>query len=154
MILNGFFFLKSFFKIGMWHSRPPRDPPSLHGKYHLKFPFWLLAPFPKWSLQIVHLELFLKNCLRMFCVELEEKSEPPVPGWEFLWQSDSYKFFLFRFLSSRFSAASPSLAINVSRSKKSYLLWRLDLKYFLISSGCTREYWQKRPLPLVRGILR
>ena len=44
MILNGFF-KKSFFKIGMWHSRPPRDPP-LHGKCHLKFPFWFLAPFP------------------------------------------------------------------------------------------------------------
>ena len=29
----------------MWHSRPPRDPP-LHGKYHLKFPFWLLAYLP------------------------------------------------------------------------------------------------------------
>ena len=24
----------------MWHSRPPRDPPPLHGKNHLKFPFW------------------------------------------------------------------------------------------------------------------
>ena len=42
-----FFKKKSFFKIGMWPSRPPRDPPPLHGKYHLKFPFWLLAPFPK-----------------------------------------------------------------------------------------------------------
>ena len=30
----------------MWHSRPPRDPP-LHGKYHLKFPFWLSATVPK-----------------------------------------------------------------------------------------------------------
>ena len=30
----------------MWHSRPPRDPPPLHGKYHLKFPFWLLAHLP------------------------------------------------------------------------------------------------------------
>ena len=28
-------------------SRPPRDPPPLHGKYHLKFPFWLLEPLPK-----------------------------------------------------------------------------------------------------------
>ena len=26
-------------------SRPL--PPSFHGKYHLKFPFWLSAPFPK-----------------------------------------------------------------------------------------------------------
>ena len=26
----------------MWHSRPP----PLHGKCHLKFPFWLLAPLP------------------------------------------------------------------------------------------------------------
>ena len=38
MILNGFL-KKSFFKIGMWHSRPPRDPPPLLGKCHLKFPF-------------------------------------------------------------------------------------------------------------------
>ena len=44
MILN-VFLKKSFFKIGMWHSRPPRDPPP-HGKYHLKFPFWLLEPIP------------------------------------------------------------------------------------------------------------
>ena len=40
-------FKKSFFRIGMWHSRSPRDPPPpLHGKYHLKFPFWLSAPLP------------------------------------------------------------------------------------------------------------
>ena len=46
MILNGFL-KKSFFRIGMWHSRPPRDPPPpLHGKCHLKFPFWLFEPFP------------------------------------------------------------------------------------------------------------
>ena len=30
----------------MWHSRSPRDPPPLHGKNHLKFPFWLLEPLP------------------------------------------------------------------------------------------------------------
>ena len=31
----------------MWHSRPPRDPsPPLHGKCHLKFPFWFSAPLP------------------------------------------------------------------------------------------------------------
>ena len=30
----------------MWHSRHPRDPPPLHGKCHLKFPFWLLAHLP------------------------------------------------------------------------------------------------------------
>ena len=41
------FLKKSFFKIGMWHSRPPRDPPPLHGKNHLKFPFWFFEPFPK-----------------------------------------------------------------------------------------------------------
>ena len=28
----------------MWHSRPPRDPPPLHGKCHLKFPFDYLTP--------------------------------------------------------------------------------------------------------------
>ena len=37
---------KSFFRICMWHSRPPRDPPPLHGKYHLKFPFWLFDNLP------------------------------------------------------------------------------------------------------------
>ena len=31
---------KSFFRIGMWNPRPP----PLHGKIHLKFPFWLFAP--------------------------------------------------------------------------------------------------------------
>ena len=40
------FLKKSFFKIGKWHSRPPRDPPPLHGKCHLKFPFWFFEPFP------------------------------------------------------------------------------------------------------------
>ena len=30
----------------MSHSRPPRDPPSLHGKNHLKFPFWLFDTLP------------------------------------------------------------------------------------------------------------
>ena len=30
----------------MWHSRPPRDPPPLHGKCHLKFPFWFFAHLP------------------------------------------------------------------------------------------------------------
>ena len=29
----------------MWHSRPPRDPP-LHGKCHLKFPFWFFDYLP------------------------------------------------------------------------------------------------------------
>ena len=31
----------------MWHSRPPRDPPPLHGKCHLKFPFWFFDYLPK-----------------------------------------------------------------------------------------------------------
>ena len=35
-------FKKSFFKVGMWHSRPP----PLHGKSHLKFPFWLFENLP------------------------------------------------------------------------------------------------------------
>ena len=33
----------------MWHSRPPRDPP-LHGKNHLKFPFWLFDTLPYFSI--------------------------------------------------------------------------------------------------------
>ena len=32
----------------MWHSRPLRDPPPLHGKCHFKFPFWFSAPLPYW----------------------------------------------------------------------------------------------------------
>ena len=39
---------KSFFRIGMWNSRPA--PPSW--KNHLKFPFWLFEPLPEmivWS---------------------------------------------------------------------------------------------------------
>ena len=44
------FLIKSFFKIGIWHSRPPRDHPPLHGKCHLKFPFWLLAHLPNKSI--------------------------------------------------------------------------------------------------------
>ena len=47
------FLKKSFFKIGMWHSRPPRDPLPLHGKCHLKFPFWLLAHLPYCSCKIL-----------------------------------------------------------------------------------------------------
>ena len=35
-------FKKIIFRIGMWHSRPPH----LHGKNHLKFPFWLFEPLP------------------------------------------------------------------------------------------------------------
>ena len=35
---------KSFFRIGMWKSRPP----PLHGKKHLKFPFWLFD-YPPYS---------------------------------------------------------------------------------------------------------
>ena len=30
----------------MWHSRPPRDPPPLHGKNHVIFPFWLFDTLP------------------------------------------------------------------------------------------------------------
>ena len=44
MILNGVL-KKSFFRIGIWHSRPVSTPP-LHGKYHLKFPFWLSEHLP------------------------------------------------------------------------------------------------------------
>ena len=35
---------KSFFRIGMWHSRLPRDPPTLHGKTILNFHFDYLTP--------------------------------------------------------------------------------------------------------------
>ena len=37
----------------MWHSRPP----SLHGKSHLKFPFWLSAPFPYQPCYQYHIKL-------------------------------------------------------------------------------------------------
>ena len=33
---------RSFFRIGMWNSSPP----PLHGKNHLKFPFWLFEYLP------------------------------------------------------------------------------------------------------------
>ena len=38
MILNGFL-KKSFFKIGMLHSRPPRDPPPFMANAILNFHF-------------------------------------------------------------------------------------------------------------------
>ena len=60
MILNGFL-KKSFFKIGMWHSRPPRDPPPLHGKCHLKFPFWLLAHLPNRKHSALTLTLTMRS---------------------------------------------------------------------------------------------
>ena len=109
----------------------------------LEIPMFLL-----WSLQIVHL-----NCswrIVLGCPVLRKKRRLSL-----LSQVESFcgnlilkSLFLFRFLSTRFIAASPSLAINVSRRKKSCLLWRLELKYFLMSSGCTREYWQRRPVLL------
>ena len=36
-------FKKTFFRIGMWNSRPP---PPFHGKTILKFPFWLFETAP------------------------------------------------------------------------------------------------------------
>ena len=38
-------FRKTFFRIGMWNSRPP----PLHGKKHLKILFWLLDYLPEES---------------------------------------------------------------------------------------------------------
>ena len=43
---------KSFFRKGMWHWRPPWDPPPLHGKYHLKFHFDYLNPSLRWNLEL------------------------------------------------------------------------------------------------------
>ena len=40
----------------MWHSRPPRDPPPLHGKCHLKFPFWFSAHLPNRQRESVFIE--------------------------------------------------------------------------------------------------
>ena len=45
MILNGFA-KKSFFRIGMWNSRPP----PLHGENHLILPFWLFDARLRWNL--------------------------------------------------------------------------------------------------------
>ena len=44
---------KSFFRIGMWNSRPPSP---LHGENHLKFPFWLFdfPPYITWWLSKMH----------------------------------------------------------------------------------------------------
>ena len=44
MILNGF--QKIIFQ-NRCGTRDPLETPLLHGKYHLKFPFWLSAPVPK-----------------------------------------------------------------------------------------------------------
>ena len=69
------FLKKSFFKIGMWHSRPPRDPPPLHGKCHLKFPFWLFEPFPNANIRQLpenageHLK-FWEGCGYILCLHL------------------------------------------------------------------------------------
>ena len=38
------FLKKSFFKIGMWHSRPPRDPPPFMANAILNFHFDFLTP--------------------------------------------------------------------------------------------------------------
>ena len=38
------FLKKSFFKIGMWHSRPPRDPPPFMANAILNFHFDFLHP--------------------------------------------------------------------------------------------------------------
>ena len=51
MILNGFQ-KKSFFRIGMWNSRPP---PPLQGKKHLKFPFWLCEYLPNLVMSLIRL---------------------------------------------------------------------------------------------------
>ena len=59
------FLTKIIFKIGMWHSRPVSTPPSLHGKCHLKFPFWFFAPLPN-----VHRDWDLctsQRLLRFYC---------------------------------------------------------------------------------------
>ena len=58
------FLKKSFFKIGMWHSRPPRDPPPFMANAILNFHFDFLTPslssFRSFKLQLV-LMLFWKR---------------------------------------------------------------------------------------------
>ena len=49
----------------MWHSRPPWDPSPLHGKYHLKFPFWLSAHLPNCQSDhfIQHFNQQVEHCI-------------------------------------------------------------------------------------------
>ena len=42
--------------MGMWHSRPP----PLHGKCHLKFPFWLFEPLPNLKHVLTSVSLFTR----------------------------------------------------------------------------------------------
>ena len=59
------FFKKIFFRIGMWHLRPPRDPSPLHGKCHLKFPFWFSAHLPyKYRALAIFTSFQLRNSCR------------------------------------------------------------------------------------------
>ena len=40
-------FKKIIFQNSLMANETPSRPPPLHGKCHLKFPFWFSAPFPK-----------------------------------------------------------------------------------------------------------
>ena len=72
---------KTFLRIGMWHSRPPRDPPPLHGKYHLKFPFWLSAPLP-YDYSFVHFDRHHIDCSSSELIALSRKKYlNPSPAW-------------------------------------------------------------------------
>ena len=61
---------KSFFRIGMWHSRPPRDPPPFMAKTILNFHFDYLNPslISKGFANICHFQNFARIVLFKFVV--------------------------------------------------------------------------------------
>ena len=63
------FLKKSFFKIGMWHSRPPRAPPPFMANAILNFHFDFLNP----SL-IGNIFLILRNCITQMFHFRDQKS--------------------------------------------------------------------------------
>ena len=54
------FLKKSFFKIGMWHSRPPRDPPPFMAKTILNF------HFDYWNPSLIEWSFSVFFCLCLF----------------------------------------------------------------------------------------
>ena len=81
MILNGFL-KKSFFKIGMLHSRPPRDPPPFRAKTILNFHFDYLTPSLS-SIQFASPFLSLK--ILFFLPSPQPQAWPPLQRTKIWW---------------------------------------------------------------------
>ena len=59
-------FKKIIFQNSLMANETPSRPPPLHGKCHLKFPFWFSAPFP-YHIQcksVSHTLFHIKTCLK------------------------------------------------------------------------------------------